>query len=687
MDEMRFGFATLPHLLNEHHQPFDPEAVAQNICCCYGIFANRKHIEPTLDKRKPDFANPRTFNIRTFSSLKFAHPYRKVDPDEFNDSSGPFRCMGHLTDRKNRMAIWQYGLGNMFAAKLDRLIMFTCDENYMKNKMSIAHNKSDLWELCPDSVAFEIITGRLIVWHAPLSRYLIFQPVPMLNPGGHAAAGYGRGAKRAAREKVSIDVRRNIGHARATPEIRSHGLAEHVVLRMYSHRLNDGGVMCKRRLFNRCPRTVPPGVAICRAADGKHRPNPLLVPASSLAAAGPTTRSKLYPSPLLSKIKEPCEDAITQLLDTSYNDETASGLVAAGKIAAEMVVQNHNLELNQRPEFENASPSELQAWAEFEVVLQDSVYCPECGRIMRAGEWFCGNDECENGLTFQSLAELLPEITNEQDQKYLRDLMAEEQGRPTTAYGNSGTNKKLRLAKATAKAAGALVSEHEAQHRVAPAATVAIVSGLATADTLFSAVPNLNELNAEDFVPDPCNGKHTRPTQMAKRRELILSYGRDDVKSHCEAYALVDEYATLCQGQRIGAHFVIKRRCLANGDTEARNYFYDHINIDAEVEAADEHRAQQEQPGDGPTKAQRRSEWMSRQKTFEKPRQPTGRAEELLRTAADALDRRGASNASVLTDAGTGASSSHHRPPYQSEKGQKGHKGQKGKGGKKGKGK
>ena len=302
MDEMRFGFATLPHLLNEHHQPFDPEAVAQNICCCYGIFANRKHIEPTLDKRKPDLANPRTFNIRTFSSLKFAHPYRKVEAEEFNDSSGPFRCMGHLTDRKNRMAIWQYGLGNMFTAKLDRLIMFTCDENYMKNKMSIAHNKSDLWELCPDSVAFEIITGRLIVWHAPLSRYLIFQPVPMLNPGGHAAAGYGRGAKRAAREKVSIDVRRNIGHARATPEIRSHGLAEHVVLRMYSHRLNDGGVMCKRRLFNRCPRTVPPGVAICRAADGKHRPNPLLVPASSLAAAGPTTRSKLYPSPLLSKI-------------------------------------------------------------------------------------------------------------------------------------------------------------------------------------------------------------------------------------------------------------------------------------------------------------------------------------------------------------------------------------------------
>ena len=36
--------------------------------------------------------------------------------------------------------------------------MFSCDRNYLANKMSIHNSKNDLYMICPDSIAAEIET-------------------------------------------------------------------------------------------------------------------------------------------------------------------------------------------------------------------------------------------------------------------------------------------------------------------------------------------------------------------------------------------------------------------------------------------------------------------------------------------------------------------------------------------------
>ena len=357
------------------------------------------------------------------------------------------------------------------------------------------------------------------------------------------------------------------------------------------------------------------------------------------------------------------EDAISELLEPP-----AGGFAAAG---TDDESPERDVVLNPRPMFDDTTNAELQGWAELEVTMQQSVFCTECGRIARPGEWFCSNDKCENGLTLQSFKEMLPEMVDIVDQTYIRDRIAAEEGRSFTVQGNSLTTKKIRLAKSMARAAGVLKPEPQEHLPTAPAATAAIVSGLAAAatvsglaaaDTMFSTVPDISELNAKDYEPDPCNVKLTRPRAMQERLRLIRSYGREDAQTHCAAYVRVEEYARHCQGQRIGPLFVIKRRCLATGETDARNHFFDNIDIESEVRVADEQREDQQLHGDGAAKMEKRKAWVAKMKASSQPRYPSSRADELLSDAADAFSRRGVDTASAFAGAGSGASSSSHHP-------------------------
>ena len=326
--------------------------------------------------------------------------------------------------------------------------------------------------------------------------------------------------------------------------------------------------------------------------------------------------------------------------------------MAAGKIDADDVVTDHDPVTNPRPTGDDVTNAELQLWAEFDCIQQHFVYCRMCVRIMEPGDWFCANDECGNALVLPALNELLQDMSDVNDQLAIREQIAQEQGEVRVCHGTSATAKMLRMAKATAKAAGVLSQGPEPASHVPPAASASVVSGLAAADTLFLSVPDISKLNPGDYVPDDCNPKHTRPKFMQDRQNMIIGYGREGVTTHCQAFATIEHYTELCHNQRIGPMFVIKRKCLANGDTQPRNYFFDQIDKNAEVRAADEIRAHEEEHGDGARKAQRRGKYMAKHKERARP-PPEGRARELLDSTAQALGRERDAATSGREAAGT----------------------------------